>query len=175
MRLTKDDKSAFVMAVMADLPEVDYNEQVRKIVTDYFVARLPEAVSRVYETAPEWVNTLHVSTPGHCPTAYAPILDPSYNTQHDHPELWSTLVGISAQISAQHTVRRELQQQIRSAIEGCTTLKKAKEVLPEFEKYLPADRDSIINRSMPVISNLIVTLTEAGWPKDHPLAQGASA
>lgn len=44
MKLTKLDKECFVTAVMADVPQIDYNELARKIVTADVISRLPKEV-----------------------------------------------------------------------------------------------------------------------------------
>lgn len=57
----------------------------------------------------------------------------------------------------------DLYQKVSAAIAACSTLKQAKESLPEFEKYLPAEPGKI-DRSLPVVGNLVADLTKAGWP-----------
>lgn len=56
---------------------------------------------------------------------------------------------------------------VRSAIYGCSTLKQAKERLPEFEKYLPAERDGKYIPNLPAVANLVTEMMNAGWPKDQ--------
>ena len=57
----------------------------------------------------------------------------------------------------------DLRQKITAVIAACTTLKQAKEALPEFEKYLPAEPGNV-DRSLPVVGNLVADLAKAGWP-----------
>ena len=48
-------------------------------------------------------------------------------------------------------------------------------MLPEFEKYLPADEQKAL-RSVPVVANLVADFTKAGWPKDKAARkEGATA
>lgn len=48
--------------------------------------------------------------------------------------------------------------------ETCSTLKTAKERLPEFEKYLPTERGTTGTINLPV-ANTVADLINAGWPK----------
>lgn len=57
-----------------------------------------------------------------------------------------------------------LRKQLTATIDSCTTLKQAKEVLPEFIQYLP-EEPTQVNRSLPVVGNLVADLSKAGWPK----------
>ena len=41
--------------------------------------------------------------------------------------------------------------------------------LPEFEKYLPAERDVTGTVNLPV-ANVLAELTNLGWPKGEPYA-----
>ena len=57
----------------------------------------------------------------------------------------------------------DLRQKVTAVIAACSTLKQAKEALPEFEKYLPAEPGNV-DRSLPVVGNLVADLVKAGWP-----------
>ena len=57
----------------------------------------------------------------------------------------------------------DLRQKVTAVIAACSTLKQAKEALPEFEKYLPAEPGNV-DRSLPVVGNLVADLAKAGWP-----------
>ena len=171
MKLTNVDREAFIRAVLNDVPQVDYSEQCRSLVTKWAISRLPEAVHSAYKTHPSLFSTAYIQTPGHLSSVYAPGTDAIYNLDMVAPELWAQLVELSHAAKEQEMTNKALREQLKGAIFSCTTLKKAKEMLPEFEKYLPADRDGVSDRAMPVISNLVATLVEAGWPK----SQGAAA
>ena len=58
-----------------------------------------------------------------------------------------------------------LRKQLTAVIASCTTLKQAKKALPEFVKYLPEEPGSAIDRTLPVVGNLVADLSKAGWPK----------
>lgn len=171
MKLTNSDREAFIRAVLDDVPQVNYNEQCRTLVMAWAVARLPADVAAAYKSNPGFITLAYVQTPGCLSSHYAPGLDPIYNLDAVAPELWAQLTPLSYAAKEQEATNKALREQLKGAIFSCTTLKKAKEMLPEFEKYLPADRDGVSDRAMPMISNLVATLVEAGWPK----SQGVTA
>jgi hypothetical protein len=162
MKLTKDDKQAFVSAVMDDVPQIDYNELARKLIMDWAIAKLPDYVKRAYDEG--WVETKHVSTPGLLSYVYAPLQERV--CQEDMPaELWAQLEVLADAMKEQKEKLRQLNESVAASITGCSTLKQAKERLPEFEKYLPADRDGTGISNLPAISNTVAALVQAGWPK----------
>jgi hypothetical protein len=172
MRLTNSDRDAFVQAVLDDVPQINYDEQARSKVMAFAIARLPADLQPLYKKYPDFFETSWYRTPGCVSSVYA-VGHTSCDIEAVDKDFWNELQELSNQKRAQSTTHSELRNQLHAAIFSCTTLKKAQEVLPEFKKYLPADRDGVVDRSMPIISNLLATLTEAGWPKDQPLSQGA--
>ena len=62
----------------------------------------------------------------------------------------------------------DLRQKVTAVIAACSTLKQAKEALPEFEKYLPAEPGNV-DRSLPVVGNLVADLVKAGWPAEKKI------
>ena len=172
MKLTNSDRNAFIKAVMDDVPTIDYDEVCREKVKKWALARAPETIKAAYAEAPNYLSHKYYYTPGSLCGAYG-IGDSDYSEiSKIDPDFNNELRELASLKDAQIQKNRELEGQLRGVIFSCTTLKKAKELLPEFEKYLPADRDSVVDRAMPVISNLVASLTEAGWPKDQPLTQG---
>lgn len=168
MRLNKSDKQAFVLAVMADVPQIDYQAKARALVDQEIRAQLPTAVRAVYDdkkTRP-YLGNAYVSLPGYFSCGYFDGAACYSMTSG----LRDTLSALSDEARAQETRRRDLKNRIEGVIESCTTLKRAKELLPEFEKYLPAERGTVIDRSVPVISNIVADLTAAGWPKGQEVA-----
>lgn len=163
MKLTMSDRSAFVRAVMDDVPSEDYAAQARKLVQDYFVSILPPAVRAVYDDKElrHYLNGhekygFGVAN-GYYIGAAAEVRLPD--------ELQAKLSDLGAIDSDQYQKRIALIAKLEAAIKACVTLKQAKERLPEFEKYLPADRGETGVKNLPAISNLVVDLTNAGWPK----------
>lgn len=169
MRLTKNDKKAFVRAVMDDVPQVDYNEQARKLVMDWAISIMPPVVRQAYGEHPEYFENNYAGTPAGLFGAYVPVSEESRNIAKRDPEFWQQLVALGGKNKEQDTKIRELECKVRGIIESCSTLKTALERLPEFAKYLPADRDGGKITNLPV-ANTVTDLINAGWPKHKEAA-----
>ena len=61
--------------------------------------------------------------------------------------------------------RREVYNKLKSIIDGCTTLKQLKTLLPEFEKYMPTEEAP--TKNLPAVANVVADLTKLGWPKER--------
>lgn len=77
-----------------------------------------------------------------------------------------TLAEYAKQLRSQIDKCNDLNSKLTAAIGACTTLKRAKEALPEFEKYLPEDRETTGVGNLPAIANLVTDLMHLGWPKN---------
>lgn len=166
MRLTKSDKDAFVTAVVQDIPQIDYKEQVRALIYEDSIAQLPvklqpiardKTLSHYLETGTYWrtsFGSIRVFEPR------GGNFTPSKEVQRKADELCTLH-------SEQETRLTEARGKLRGAIEACTTLKSALERLPEFETYLPKQREK--TTYLPAIANLCADLATLGWPKDKQL------
>lgn len=163
MNPNKFDRQAFVRAVMDDVPMIDYEELARSKATQAVLSLLPREVLGTYKKYPNYFTKLGVSLPSPLGTLYMPT--PGYSAIKDQaPKVWEELTDMAAKLVEQSRKRRELELKITGIIESCRTLKQAKDRLPEFEKYLPADRSQLATQNLPV-ANLVADLTAAGWPK----------
>lgn len=164
MRLNKTHKDAFVRAVMDDLPCIDYNEQAKQLVEEYFAAKCPADIVAFNKKHPGLLKTQRVATPYPLNGVYTPFaLEACHNTESAHPVLWKKLVPLAEASAAQSAKAKELRAKVRGLIEACSTRKQAAERMPEFEKYLPAEETAPL-ANLPV-SNVVAELVSAGWPK----------
>lgn len=166
MRLTKEDKQAFVHAVMDDVPSVDYDEQVRARLEEWGFNALPQALKAVAKEFPDYFEIQYIPTPAGFPGVFV-ICPPhlcGHNFERAVPEVWAELMVIGEKKMAQDKIHAELRSKVTALINGCTTLKQAQERLPEFAKYLPANRDGSFITNLPV-ANTLVDLQNAGGPK----------
>ena len=158
MKLTNNDRAAFVRAVMLDVPKVDHAEQARKLVTDAATAKLPKAVKALWDDPKtrEFVacNT-YCSMPGSLGTTRTPPV------AFTMPKKLEELAELA---NAQRISHEELRNKVRALIGGCSTIKQAADRLPEFTKYLPASRDGVITGNLPAVANVVTELVQAGWP-----------
>lgn len=163
MRLNKDDKEAFVKAVIDDVPTVNYDEQARLLAQAAIVQAMPLQVCHAYKSHPEYFEVNYINTPGSLGNICVP--SPHYvETKEELPDLWAKLSELAECKSLQEERLDELRSRLYGIITSCGTLKTAKERLPEFAKYLPADRDSTGASNVPV-SNVLADLQVLGWPK----------
>lgn len=169
MRLNKYHKSAFVKAVLQDLPTTDYDEIAQKLVRESMIERLPAKVRAVYDDKDvrHWLRNECLSMPGSLQNFYCVTGSISWLPSD---ELKERLLELS-QLKREQTSKKDaFSHKIRAAIDSCQTRKQALERLPEFEKYLPKDTTGTGVSNLPVINNLVAELVQAGWPKDKDAA-----
>jgi hypothetical protein len=185
MKLSKTHKAEFVRAVLADVPTKNYPTQAEDLArklcqakykelgidkvdinrltyvgiyihvwrddsTDTTVATLPSKALRGYYTCNSFAQ---INGNG--------LLDHEIAEITDCPEMMAIRQGYANEFN----MLNKLRKQLTAVIASCTTLKQAKEALPEFVKYLPEEPGSAIDRTLPVVGNLVADLSKAGWPK----------
>lgn len=175
MNLNQADRQAFVNAVMDDVPQVDYEEQMNKLVIETSKAHLPKPLRDLLASNPE-VNEhmgLHRVYAGYS-YRYAlgtAVTGELIDRDEEFQEKIKLLVDKSAK---QQQERLSIRGSLLGVINDCRTLKQAEQRLPEFAKYLPADRTTTGTTNLPV-ANLIGDLTKMGWPKDAQVSASPAA
>ena len=166
MKLTKYMRNAFVSAAMNDVPKIDYDEQARAVIEkalDAMFAKVCPGANRHELGNSGWVNRCGVHTPGGLTQPYTAC--PDYRIiQRNDAKTWAKLEELAAKQSAQSKQRGDLESKLRGCSEACTTRKALADLLPEFEKYLPADTPAAI-KTLPAIANVVADFAAAGWPK----------
>lgn len=170
MKLTNDDRNAFVRAVMDDVPQIDYQKQAADLVLVEAVKKLPPKVAALWadKTLRPYVAMCQL---GHA-FGYAEVPchpDVTLNLPKDVLDAVGKLTSLRYE---QQSARNVLKSKVLATIKGCNTLKQAKAALPEFEKYLPKERESTGVGNLPAVANLVADLTKAGWPKGKQGKQG---
>ena len=175
MKLTNSDREAFVRAAMDDVPKENYDVPAHKLVLDHLRATVPVDLQNAIAKYPNFFDAHQVSMPAHLGD-FSTCLIPAYREVRHivTGEIYIEILALARKAEAQRLQRDALESKLRGAINGCNTLKQALEILPEFAKYLPQERDGKVIRSMPVIANLVADLMQAGWPKDKANAQAAA-
>ena len=169
MKLTKADREMFVDAVMEDVPSIDYDKLAQVAVRDTLLAAAPKPVKELYKLHPSWLEGSNLRTPDGLSTIYTKLRVPEDGSDMlvtQYPDLWSQLAVWGEFNKKQREERKALRIKLNAMIAGHTTLKSATDALPEFEKYLPWDRDVVKDRSMPAVANVVTDLMKAGWPKE---------
>lgn len=169
MKLTKYMREAFVRGVMNDVPKVDYQAQadamVRKAVRD----AMPEGLRKLVDQGGEaldWLKVSQISVPGHSLSSvrtYCPESGGHDFLKFKNPNVWSQLTEINRLAGQQGEQRQALQNKLTGAANSVTTRKALAELLPEFEKYLPADTPAA-TRMLPVVVGVVDDFKKAGWP-----------
>ena len=185
MKLSKSHRAEFVRAVLADVPTKDYTTQAedlarklcratyKKLGIDHInISRLVHAGIYISVWRDDATDTMLASRPsdamrGHyMRNTFASIggrglTDIEIAEISDCPEMMAIRQGYADEFN----MLNKLRKQLTAVIASCTTLKQAKEALPEFIKYLPEEPGSTIDRTLPVVGNLVADLSKAGWPK----------
>ncbi|MHB8915387.1 MAG: Nmad5 family putative nucleotide modification protein [Thiobacillus sp.] len=165
MKLTKIDKLAFVRAVMNDVPQVDYNEMVRNLAISDLVSRFPDEIKAIWKN-PALRAYIARDTHFHYGRSINGFMGPSGTLS---AETKAEILRLDELNSSQLATRRSLKESVQAVINGCSTLKQAKDRMPEFEKYLPSER-APVTQNLPAISNVVAELTKVGWPKNAALS-----
>ena len=166
MRLTNDKRRAFVNAVIADVPKVDYKEQIRKLLLDAAVEMLPEPIRKIWDN-PELRHYLG-SNYIYCFNVGVGVAYPrNIERESDFSiGVLDAVDNLDTLDTNQNEKIEELKTKLTSLVNGCSTLKQLKLAVPELEKYMPADNQlslSHTNRSLPVVTNVMADLAKAGW------------
>lgn len=193
MRLTNSIRDAFIRSVMDDLPKVkDYKPELERLIMEDAVVQLPQEVKEVWNKPglKDFINRIHInpisvfkftkdlgslrysinSVAIPCKNNSSPH---SYNTLSYNPsfDCRKRVKELLEEWVTENEKRDSAQKKLRAIAYGATTRKALVQALPEFEKYLPPEVSAAIDRSVPVISNVVSEFKELGWPKDSPAAQ----
>jgi Tfp pilus assembly protein PilO len=74
------------------------------------------------------------------------------------------LSALAAAKATQTSDRNTLSSKLQAAANSVATRKALVALLPEFEKYLPADKEAAC-KNLPAVANLLADFSKAGWPK----------
>lgn len=171
MKLTNTIRDAFVRAAIQDVPQIDYDEQISKLALSAVEELLPPVILKIWKDPKlrhwlvqghRYIHGVGVNVPtGECGGRYGSL--------RDFPNISSTLASeldaLSAKNDEQKKLISDLRSKLHAAAYSCTTRKALVELLPEFEKYLPADEVKAKREMLPAVANILADFTKAGWPK----------
>lgn len=164
MRLTLVIRQAFVRAAMHDVPQVDYQAQIHKLVQDDAVSQLPPKIKAIAmdKNLRHFLRTESYYIPCHW-ISNVRVMHPEYTPSKE------TKIQIEQLVQESDNQRKQLQAlevKLNAAANAVTTRKALVDLLPEFEKYLPADEAKAV-ATLPAIANVLSDFVKAGWPKDN--------
>lgn len=166
MKLTNYIRDAFVRAAMQDVPKQDYDTPAHKLAQDHLVSKMPANVRKVYEdkAARHYLDHVHTFFTG-------PLGDAHLYGATDYrwivavPDLQAQIDALAGKAETQARHLAALKSSLKGAAYAVTTRKALAELLPEFEKYLPAETETV--RNLPAVANLVSDFVKAGWPKQN--------
>ena len=185
MKLTKAHKAEFVRAVLADVPTKNYPTQAEDLARKLCQAKYKELglsgvdINRLKHAGiyirvwhEDGSDTVMAARPSDAMRGY--YLSSSFAqiggnglSDYEIAEITNCpeMMAIRQGFADERNMLNNLCKQLTAVIAACSTLKQAKEALPEFIKYLPEEPGSAIDRTLPVVGNLVADLSKAGWPK----------
>lgn len=161
MKLTKLTKEAIVRAIWNEVPEVDH--KARKVAIQAALVELfTPGVKALYKTQPGALKTVYCSS---LAGSMVRSSDMSYEDRHvtvaDLTE--EQIDSVLEPYTEKDRARGEARNKLVDLVMGCSTRNQLVKLLPECEKYLPAE--AATDRSLPVVANVIADITKLGWPK----------
>lgn len=155
MKLSKMTKEAIVRAIWNEVPEVDF--KARKVAIQAALVEL---------FTPE-VKALYKTQPGALKDAYCDRLNYSGGYEDRYitvADLTEEQIGSALEpYNEEDRARGEARNKLYGLVMGCSTRNQLVKLLPECEKYLPAEAST--DRSLPVVANVIADMTKLGRPK----------
>lgn len=169
MKLNKYIREAFVRAAMDDVPHVDYAQQARDLARKTAYDALPANIKAIADDPifEGCLNRTYIALPG----VFCGVRVVGHQDEWgiaDNPRfalVWEQLKEMSRLAKEQDDRRKALKSKLESAAAAVTTRKALATMLPEFEKYLPADYAPAI-KTLPMCANLVADFMDAGWPKE---------
>lgn len=177
MRLTQINRSSIVRSIMADVPQIDFDERAHEIARKFFHKKLPAAVRRVKDdkTMNHHLRRVKIDMPGilsdvyviDCPAGvsgeYASLV--GICQKQASPEYKALLKKVEALSDAKELQRKkydDAKAQLTDAFNAINTNKRALEIFPQFEKYIPKDESPSAN--LPALTTVVSDLEAIGWP-----------
>ena len=165
MRLTKVIREAFVRAAMDDVPKRDYETEIHKLLQDDAISQLPPKVKAIAE---DRALRHFLKTESHYISGYncsnVRVMHPEYNRS---PKVNEKVEALLVEFAEQNARLRALRTKLAATADAVTTRKALVDLLPEFEKYLPADEAKAV-ATLPAVANVLSDFVKAGWPKNQP-------
>ena len=168
MKLTKLIREAFVRAAMDDVPKSgDFEAQAHALVLEESIAKLPAKVQPLardknLKFCLRMDNYYFYGFNGFDSFASTSVFSPRGDSYKPSNEIEAKLKELKTKWQADAAMREGLKEKLAAAAYSCTTRKALVALLPEFEKYLPAEAETC--KTLPAVANLVADFTKAGWP-----------
>ena len=167
MRLTTYIREAFVKAAMDDVPAPEkFEDKVHKIVKDDALSQLPaklQAIAKDKDLC--WYLNQNSYYFYRQPFHSVYIVTARGKEYTPSEEAKKQIDEIAVAANADKEMRQALKSKLMAAAQACTTTKQLRELLPEFDQYLPLEAETTC-RTLPAVANIMSDFVKAGWPKD---------
>jgi hypothetical protein len=164
MRLTIATRQAFVLAVLNDVPQIDYQAQIEKLALEFALTKLPAEVVKVWNNKKtrQYINTelLWLSFPLNTISIPAELrrdLGGDFRDQNSYQNILELAKKQKEELKA-------LKTKLEGIANSVNTTERLAQLVPELVEYIPNDSTQTIT-SLPAVTNLIPDLKMAGWPK----------
>lgn len=158
MKLTNRLRDEFVVKVINSLHNIDYISQTQELLNKEAFNALPEALK--IKDIQHYLETKRIYLYEYSCLGRFNVRNSQYEVNDETRE---KIKNFHTLFAAQRDKKHEVEKQLNAIIHSCTTLKKAKEVLPEdLHKYLPVENDKPINEFALTTNNLMESLKELG-------------
>lgn len=158
MKLTNRLRDEFVAKVINSLHNIDYISQTQELLNKEAFNALPEALKN--KDIQHYLETKRIYLHNYSYLGRFNVRNSQYELNNETIE---KVKNFHTLFAAQRDKKYEVEQQLNAIIHSCTTLKKAKEVLPEnLHKYLPVENEKPTNEFALTTNNLMESLKELG-------------
>lgn len=162
MKLTQYDRKCIVASILADIPEIDHADTMRKRALAVAKQAAPETVRKLLDgPTAHWVNKETV----YCDCMSFRVPAPDYNAARE----LSAALKADPEFSAAHKAhddqrdqRVNLRRELEANVGLFTTRKRFIERFPDLAKYAPDDSSS--PSTLPATTSLVDHLRAAGMP-----------
>lgn len=174
-RLLKAERAQIRRAILADVPQTDYAELIRKRCLELAVASLPPAARRLWEnTATRGLlktKTVYFYRASGSYSIIASASVPGFVGHHDAIKTDLEVVSFVQKLSAQTEAYDQLYTELEVNLAGIGTHEEFAKRWPELVKYLP-DGPEAKSANLPATTKLLDDLKAAGLPLDTEAKPG---
>jgi hypothetical protein len=159
--ITNHQRHAMIAAIMADVPQVDYDEMAQKAIEEYPLSeRTPRPVQELWNMGPSGRSWLRMNKF----YAYSfNVRHPVWQESTDLPvELQEKLKELDLLNDQQDLSFRELRSSLKAQLDSVRTFKALRARFPEFARYIPAE---VKKSEFPLTTTSVMdNLRALGWP-----------
>lgn len=172
MRLTKTVKDQIISAIMADIPEVDYDTLIQDTAIKEGLKTVPPEIMRLKDKYPEWINGEKYF--------YVPNFRGICLWHSSDSKSIETTKGIIAPLVKKYKdqldERKTMRAKLEASFANITTDTKFAELFPDFVKYMPSEVKPATGFAV-ATTEVLDGLKKLGWPKEaaKPAAKPAKS